>query len=70
MENKITIALSQRDMENVSRLSFALTAYGKYNAVFIARYMEYLPEQLMQDIESLSRVIGAFFADQREDGDE
>ena len=62
--------ITQRDRENVARLSFALTAHGKYNAVFIARYMEYLPEQLMQDIESLSLVIDAFLADQREDGAE
>lgn len=60
----------QRDRENAARLSYALISHGKYNAVFIARYIEYLPEQLMQDIESLSRVIDAFLADQREDGAE
>ena len=62
--------ITQRDRENVARLSFALTAHGKYNAVFIARYLEYLPEQLMEDIESLHRVIDAVLT-QREtkDGD-
>ena len=62
---------SQRDRCNVARLAGALEAHGEMYVIGFAYYLQYATkDQLLEDIESLSRVIDAFLADQREDGDE